>query len=45
MRIRHKNPYINVSYTGEKMGKKKPTLIRFPAFKKSQYEQSENEDM
>ena len=33
MRIRHKNPYINVSYTGEKMGKK-PTLIRFPAFKK-----------
>ena len=45
MRIRHKNPYIYVSYLkGEKMGKK-PTLFRFPAFKKSQYEQSENEDM
>ena len=42
MRIRHKNPYIYVSYLkGEKMGKK-PTLFRFPAFKKSQYEQSEN---
>ena len=42
MRIRHKNPYIYVSYLkGGKMGKK-PTLFRFPAFKKSQYEQSEN---
>ena len=48
MRIRHKNPYIYVSYLkGEKMGKKPyyyiPTLFRFPAFKKSQYEQSEND--
>ena len=28
-----------------KKWEKNPTLIRFPAFKKSQYEQSENEDM
>ena len=42
MRIRHKNPYIYVSYLKGEKWEKKPTLFRFPAFKKSQYEQSEN---
>ena len=48
MRIGHKKilTYIYVSYLKrEKMEKKTyiPTLFRFPAFKKSQYEQSEND--
>ena len=41
-----KNPYIYVSYLKREKWKKKtyiPTLLRFPAFKKSQYEQSEND--
>ena len=47
MRIKDtNNPYIYVSYLKrEKMGKKTYilTLFRFPAFKKSQYEQSESD--
>ena len=46
MRIKDtNNPYIYVSLKREKMGKKTYilTLFRFPAFKKSQYEQSEND--
>ena len=45
MRIRHKKLlYIYVSHLKrEKMETYIPTLFRFPAFKKSQYEQSEND--
>ena len=48
MRMRQKIlPYIYIYHIlrGKKMEKKTyiPTLFRFPAFKKSQYEQSEND--
>ena len=48
MRITHtKSLHICIIFKEEKKWKKKtytgiPTLFRFPAFKKSQYEQSEN---
>ena len=46
MRIRHKKSlHICIIFKEGKMEKKTyiPTLLRFPAFKKSQYEQSEND--
>ena len=48
MRIRHKKSlHICIIFKEGKNGKKTyyyiPTLFRFPAFKKSQYEQSEND--
>ena len=46
MRIRHKKSlHICLILKREKWKKKTyiPTLLRFPAFKKSQYEQSEND--
>ena len=46
MRMRHKKSlHICLILKREKWKKKTyiPTLLRFPAFKKSQYEQSEND--